>query len=56
MATAVYYPKIRAMDYGTFRGEPHLNLPNTYNEWLDLQAKEMREIILSGDTRRSRRR
>ena len=49
MAT-VYYPKIRVGDdYRTLSGEPHLNLPDTYNEWLDFSYQQMREIIVAGD-------
>ncbi len=49
MAT-VYYPKIGPADYDTFRSEPNLNLPDTYDEWLNLSHKELREIELVGDT------
>jgi hypothetical protein len=34
--TTAYFPKMRAGDdYSTLRSEPNLNLPDTYNEWLD---------------------
>jgi hypothetical protein len=49
--STVYFPKIRAGDdYSTLRSEPNLNLPDTYNEWLDFSYQQMREIIVAGDT------
>ena len=44
---AVYYPKIRPTDYDAFRSVLHPDLPNTYNEWLDLAREQMRQIILT---------
>jgi len=48
--TIVYYPKLRPADYDAFQAVLHPDLPNTYNEWFDLARKEMREIIVNGDT------
>jgi hypothetical protein len=49
MGITVYYPKLSLAHYHTLSSEPNLNLPDTYNEWLNLAHKEMREIILAGD-------
>jgi hypothetical protein len=46
----VFYPKVRVADYYTLRSGPDMDLPETYHEWRDLQAEEMRQIILNGDT------
>jgi len=45
----IYYPRIRLADYDTLRSEPNLNLPDTYNEWLDFSYQEQRQIILAGN-------
>jgi hypothetical protein len=49
MPIIVYYPKLSVANYKTLRSEPDLNLPDTYDKWLDFSAKQMREIRLSGD-------
>lgn len=49
MAT-VYYPKLSPANFHALRSGPDLNLPDTYNEWLNLSRKQMREIILAGDS------
>jgi hypothetical protein len=48
--TIVYYPKIRPTDYDLFHGVLRPDVPDSYDEGFDLARKEMREIILKGDT------
>jgi hypothetical protein len=48
----VNYPKIRPTDYALFRGVLHGDLPASYEEWFDLARKELREIVVNGDTPR----
>lgn len=43
MRERYFLPKIAAHNYDTFCGLIGSDLPNTYNEWLQLQAKETRE-------------
>jgi len=46
----IYYPKISPNDYDAFRSILNPDLPDTYDKWFDLARKQMREIILNGDT------
>ena len=46
----VCYTKIRPTGYTLFQGVLHPDLPASYDKWFDLARKEMREIIVKGDT------
>ena len=48
--TVVYYPKIRPADYDLLQSVLRPDLPDSYDEGFDLARKEMRDIILQGDT------
>jgi hypothetical protein len=46
----LYSPKISADDYNAFRRILHPHLPDTYDEWLYLQAQQSADWLTRGHT------
>jgi len=46
----VVIPIISSPQYNSFRGEADIDLPDTYDEWLQLAGDHRREVGRQGDT------
>jgi len=51
MATA-YLPLINPGDYETFRGILNEDMPSTYDEWAQLHAKMLTDLLRQGESYR----
>jgi hypothetical protein len=46
--TDVFEPLIEPQDYDSFRSLLHSHVPDTYDEWLNLQAEKALPLTLAG--------
>jgi len=44
----VFEPLIESQDYDSFRGLLYSHIPDTYDEWFDLQAEKALQFTMAG--------